>query len=247
MVQVTGIFITFCFLLLDVRLLKTEGTDVSEFSCKSSKSRNIKLSVTSRRNRTGHWTSQAHLEHRRFYGGVEYKETEPVELDIDQTVTKCDDDEILVIVATVTSPPATTVTVSPGPDYEFVPEFGYYKLHRAAKKWVQAMDTCKTENAHLLIINSDKEAKAIQRVWLRHPKNFSDWRDHWVFVGIHDQFEEGKFITVFSQSLNDTGYTKWSQEPSRGRAENCGISNVKGEYGDADCAETMAFICEKEI
>ncbi|XP_069690965.1 hemolymph lipopolysaccharide-binding protein-like [Periplaneta americana] len=236
-----------CVLLFGVQALWDGRLTASELKCNSPKSLSLKLSLTGRRNRTGHWTSQAQVEYKTSHGDPDNQETAAVDVDIEQNVTKCQGDEIVQIVATTIAPPFSPPIRRPGADYELITEFGYYKLHTSIKNWLDAYDVCRQENAHLLIINSDKEAKAVQRLWIRHPKSLGDWRDGWSYAGIHDKFKEGNFVTIFNQPLSEIGYTKWSKEPSGTVSENCGMINFEGEYGDAPCNVLMTFICEQEL
>jgi hypothetical protein len=91
----------------------------------------------------------------------------------------------------------------PPAGYEWLNGLGYYKLHTSVRNWTEASQVCRQENAHLMIINSEAEAKVIQPLWVSHP-TLGDWRDRWSFVGIHDQFEEGKFITIFRKYICST-------------------------------------------
>jgi hypothetical protein len=98
-------------------------------------------------------------------------------------------------------------TRTPFPGYELMVGLGYYKLHSSVRNWMEASNVCRQENAHLLIINSEAEAKAMQPLWVSHP-TLGDWRDSWSFVGIHDQFEEGKFVTIFSKHISPQLFTQ---------------------------------------
>ena len=45
--------------------------------------------------------------------------------------------------------------------YEQIPDFGYYKLHSEHKNWQDAQKTCVKEKAHLLVIETDREAHLV--------------------------------------------------------------------------------------
>lgn len=80
-----------------------------------------------------------------------------------------------------------------------------------------------------------------------------------VFVGIHDFFEEGKWVNIFSLPLSLAGYERWAiiegtKQPDNGKGqeyyyegpENCGALTV-GEPGfnDVPCWMEFAYFCEK--
>jgi hypothetical protein len=64
----------------------------------------------------------------------------------------------------------------------------YYNVHDEPLTWFEASKVCGTEGAHLLIINSIQEAEAVKRFLDPSVETYS--------VGIHDLFDEGKFVTV---------------------------------------------------
>ena len=78
-----------------------------------------------------------------------------------------------------------------------MPGFGYYKLHTDVKTWPDALHTCQNEGAHLAIINSQEEAKALAPMWRANPT--IPHYDDYAFIGFHDQYKEGQFLTVFSK------------------------------------------------
>ena len=78
--------------------------------------------------------------------------------------------------------------------YHVIPELGYYKVHDENKSWKNADEICRQEGTHLLIINSEFEHQAT--------KSMINRRDtaHW--IGIHDQYKEGQYVTVFSKCFS---------------------------------------------
>lgn len=70
------------------------------------------------------------------------------------------------------------------------------------------------------------------------------------WIGVHDQFEEGDWVTVFGEP---TSWRRWNNgqpdnAPSThdgGRTtENCGVLTTRGVMSDYACYLTMAYICE---
>ena len=99
------------------------------------------------------------------------------------------------------SPTLIVVTVHPGPGYELVPGLGYYKMHTVAEKWDDARKICMQEGTHLLILNSGAEMDAVKSIWSKNlnisGSNFPDY----IYVGVHDRFNEGDFITILGTAV----------------------------------------------
>jgi hypothetical protein len=72
-------------------------------------------------------------------------------------------------------------------------------MHTKAASWDDARKTCIQEGTHLLILNSGAEVDAVKSLWLKHP-NFdgATWGNH-IFIGAHDRFTEGDFVTLLSK------------------------------------------------
>ncbi|XP_069675815.1 hemolymph lipopolysaccharide-binding protein-like [Periplaneta americana] len=218
----------------------TEGTTPKK--CDILQPSDLKLSVTSRRNQTGHWIAQAMLKHKGQ--DVTGMQNEGLwSLDMDHTTVTCEGGETVVIVATVTAPPR-----KPSPNYELIPGLGYYKLHTEAKPWHDARQICAQEGAHLAIINSEEEAEELKAILARHPKILSDWRNEYAYIGMSDIRSEGDWITIFGQPLNTTGYMKWApNQPDQGREGNCGLMQRTGGLHDVPCALAFPTFCEREL
>ena len=75
--------------------------------------------------------------------------------------------------------------------YHVVPELGYYKVHDENKAWKSADEICRQEGTHLLIINSEFEHQATRSMINR--KDTAHW------IGFHDQYKEGHYVTVLSE------------------------------------------------
>jgi hypothetical protein len=85
------------------------------------------------------------------------------------------------------------------PGYELIPGLGKYKFHSEVKTWHEARNICALEDAHLVIINSQREANALLHFWVPYPKIFNDWRNDWAHIGFHDQHVEGEYVTIFGK------------------------------------------------
>ncbi|OXU28859.1 hypothetical protein TSAR_009152 [Trichomalopsis sarcophagae] len=124
-------------------------------------------------------------------------------------------------------------------------DVGWHKLHTTRKTWNRARRSCEDEDAHLAIVNSIGEAQVLSER-IKKAGIYS------VFIGIHDQFEEGDWVTVVGGSINKTGYVRWSEGlPNNYQtynltevAANCGTMNYEGAFMDVYCYKKYAYICE---
>ncbi|XP_069694814.1 hemolymph lipopolysaccharide-binding protein-like [Periplaneta americana] len=201
--------------------------------CFSSGSSSLKFSLSSSRNSTGHWIAQVKLGH-----GAGLKEIGPWEVDVDHSIMKCEGQDSAFLVATITGP-GNKFIPSASLGYNLVAGLGYYKFHTDRKTWHEAQKICEKEGAHLAVINSEHEAKVLT--------NMGDFT--WAYVGFHDIYVEGQYVTIFNQSLSDAGYAKWhSGEPAQGSQINYGcISKEDSTLGVARLKDTLVFICEKNL
>ncbi|XP_043249692.1 hemolymph lipopolysaccharide-binding protein-like isoform X1 [Colletes gigas] len=127
-------------------------------------------------------------------------------------------------------------------DYEITVGIGAHKLHRRNVTWNQARKSCKAEGGQLAVINSESE----ERLFLNWMQKENSGR---VWLGIHDQFEEGDWITLNEEPLSATGFEKWTtlwpNEPDNiGGNQNCGILETLGGMDDIACDSHFSYICE---
>ncbi|KAJ4450506.1 hypothetical protein ANN_01933, partial [Periplaneta americana] len=180
-------------------------------------------------------------------------------VDVDHTTTKCERSETVHLVATVTGSTLSHTgimrylccvapSLKPGPNYEFLPELGYYKFHPITVDWNVARETCMKEGAHLLVLNSEKEFQAVKKIWDRQPKLTNDWTNDYLQVGLTDHETEGQFYSIFGEHVNTTGYAIWKAgEPNSGTGVNCAAVNRGGELYDSYCTRKLAFVCEQKL
>jgi hypothetical protein len=76
---------------------------------------------------------------------------------------------------------------------------GYYKFHTDIKTWDDARVICENEGAHLAVLNSLTEAKALPSIWIRDL--FNDWRKDAAYIGAWDPKRNGDFVTIFSKCI----------------------------------------------
>ncbi|KAJ9593479.1 hypothetical protein L9F63_014964, partial [Diploptera punctata] len=98
---------------------------------------------------------------------------------------------------------------------------------------------CKSEGGHLAIFNSEAEAKFVA--------SLADTEYDFAYIGIHDLYREGQWVTVLDQEIDATGYNKWHQgQPNGFIMENCGVVFPDGKLGDVTCNmfHELTFFCE---
>ena len=83
-----------------------------------------------------------------------------------------------------------------GPGYELHRGVGYYKIHSELKNWQEAREICEQEGGHLAIINSEEESKVLQEIFAPVAANL---KEVYVFIGFHDLYKEGQFLTIFGK------------------------------------------------
>jgi len=85
-----------------------------------------------------------------------------------------------------------------GPGYELHRGVGYYKIHSEPKTWHEARQICAKEGGHLAIINSEEESKVLQSIFAPVAAQL---KKVWVFIGFHDLYNEGQYLTIFGKEL----------------------------------------------
>ncbi|GBP54958.1 Hemolymph lipopolysaccharide-binding protein [Eumeta japonica] len=153
-----------------------------------------------------------------------------------------------------TSSTAITDSVCQTLDSEYSPNSdnsSCYKIHKQPKKWSQAYAACKDEGSDLAVVNSQGEADYLVQLMKKvfnstvtapHLKNY-------LYVGFHDLFTEGEYLTIKGETLKQAGYSEWQkgQPDDHHGKEDCGCINGKGHFNDIDCENVLLFICERNI
>lgn len=129
-------------------------------------------------------------------------------------------------------------------DYTVRPGIGVHKLHKRRVFWNKARKSCMEEGASLAIMNSAREEAAIMD-WVRQENVGSVW------LGAHDQFEEGVWITLSGEPISSVGYERWwvtdrfpNQPDNYGGNQNCATLVRDGGMDDVDCFSPNAYVCE---
>nr|AQY54450.1 immulectin 14 [Hepialus xiaojinensis] len=127
-----------------------------------------------------------------------------------------------------------------------------YKLHLEPKTWSDAFVTCQAEQSYLAIINSAGEAQFFKEKLADHPPaSLNGTQNHLgVYLGFHDMFTEGSYITIQGTTLSQAGFAQWSpgQPDDVGyRQQNCGHMFRSGLLDDINCFYKLIFFCERDI
>ncbi|XP_047527687.1 lymphocyte antigen 75-like [Vanessa atalanta] len=142
-----------------------------------------------------------------------------------------------------------------GRDYQYFANVSScYKIPRLPYSWDQAYDECRAEGAHLAILNSDLERQVLRNFLKSTPSVPGAQATFFFFVGIRAQKKiDGSpivFKTVFNETLEEAGYSHWSDNEPNNALQNeyCGtIFIADGKYNDVYCGHFYAFICESEV
>ena len=84
----------------------------------------------------------------------------------------------------------------PSAGYDLIAGLGYYKIHKESKTWYESEKICMQEGAHLYVFRTKQETEAVQALF---EKNHITKAPYW--IGVHDQFKEGNYVTIFSKYL----------------------------------------------
>ncbi|XP_011341207.1 hemolymph lipopolysaccharide-binding protein-like [Ooceraea biroi] len=132
-------------------------------------------------------------------------------------------------------------------DYIITPGMGRHKLHLDAVTWNVARRACIQEGGHLAVINSISEEKLL--LHMMEEKNIST-----AWLGLHDLYQEGDWVTILDEPIENTGYTRWSTKwfpvvnpNNAGGNQNCATLIFPEEgMDDVYCGHSVPFFCEQE-
>ncbi|XP_014209582.1 hemolymph lipopolysaccharide-binding protein-like [Copidosoma floridanum] len=138
-------------------------------------------------------------------------------------------------------------------DYAHTPGVGFHKLHTVARTWNDARHACEDEGGHLAIVNSKAEEEAMLNAYRSAGPIQGGSNADEAFLGVHDFYREGEWVTIFGESLGGSGYARWSndfwgQQPdNKHNSQHCGALLFSGGLDDFHCHEKLAFFCELPI
>ncbi|CAL1675814.1 unnamed protein product [Lasius platythorax] len=134
-------------------------------------------------------------------------------------------------------------------DYRYTVGIGAHKMHTRAATWNDARKLCNEEGGHLAIVNSIAEEHVLLEIFNSSgPIKGAAYPDE-AFLGIHDLYKEGEWVTLLGDSLAKTGYTRWSdkwggQPDNGGGKQHCGALMKEGGMDDVSCDVPFPFLCE---
>ncbi|XP_076278651.1 C-type lectin mosGCTL-1-like isoform X3 [Lasioglossum baleicum] len=122
-------------------------------------------------------------------------------------------------------------------DYVIVPDVGAYKIHTRKTTWYNARKICLAEGGQLAVMDSQQKHDLFLQ-WKRERNNVGLW------LGFHDLFEEGTWVTVTGESIDSIGYYPWADnEPNDDGGQDCAVLWMSG-MDDYKCSNLAGFICE---
>ncbi|KAI8438363.1 hypothetical protein MSG28_010921 [Choristoneura fumiferana] len=129
-------------------------------------------------------------------------------------------------------------------DYMWAQAFKtFYRLHDLATNWAQARQICEAEGTNLLVPHSLEEMDNLKLLISNMKAHFTA-----IFIGVHDQFAHGEYVTLQGQSLDEAGYSSWSpikQDLSTTEPQHCGAISRSGFLKVTWCDMPAMFLCEK--
>lgn len=99
---------------------------------------------------------------------------------------------------------------------------------------------------HLAVINSAEEEQVLLGL-LRENRMEQGW------IGLHDIFQEGDWVSVTDVPLAHIGYVNWTTawadvvQPDGGREQNCANLVRYGGIDDRQCDFLASFFCEMPV
>ncbi|XP_044740111.1 hemolymph lipopolysaccharide-binding protein-like [Chrysoperla carnea] len=106
---------------------------------------------------------------------------------------------------------------------------------------------CNGEGGYLAIVNSPGEAEFLQTLMNYYPIScISDADKLEAFIGIHDYFQAGRYVTIDGRNIEKSGYQYWNDgEPNNIGDERCGaIYRFNGRLNNLRCHDKHTYICE---
>nr|CAD7452195.1 unnamed protein product [Timema tahoe] len=155
-----------------------------------------------------------------------------------------------------------------GMGYVTYPGVGTFKLHAESRHWNRARDVCESEQAHLVVVDTQDKVDVLLDLFSRQPHipSRAILRNQ-VYVGISDQLLEGEFYTVFGEcyfyvhlvhgrheGVGRERFQPWDQsiwapgEPDEQYpGEDCVTFHVSGKIRDVPCLYSLPFVCQLDL
>ncbi|CAK1601911.1 unnamed protein product [Parnassius mnemosyne] len=128
-------------------------------------------------------------------------------------------------------------------DYMWAQTFKtFYRLHDLATNWEQARQICEAEGTSLLVPGSLEEMENLKLLISNMKSRYTA-----IFIGIHDQFSEGDFVTIRGETITGTILELlWAdgQPDNRNTTEDCVVMTREGLFDDRPCNDIYPFVCK---
>ncbi|KAK3594824.1 hypothetical protein CHS0354_002871 [Potamilus streckersoni] len=110
------------------------------------------------------------------------------------------------------------------------------KVYRTGGKFGEAMKTCESERAKLLVITTQAQiAELVNKT--------ADNVTVWAYIGISDAANEGNWVSWDGKAVFPSWYPG---EPSNSNQQNCAFFGyLNKQVIDMSCNELQPFICHK--
>lgn len=81
-------------------------------------------------------------------------------------------------------------------DYEVFPGVGVYRFHTRPLRWEEARRQCESEDAHLLVVNSEEEANVTVKMFARCRHLQDQQLNDYAYVGVRQVQVNGDYQTI---------------------------------------------------
>ncbi|XP_046964419.1 C-type mannose receptor 2-like [Vanessa cardui] len=118
----------------------------------------------------------------------------------------------------------------------------FYRLHDLATNWQEARQMCEAEGTTLLIPDTLDEMENLKLL-------MSNMKAHYtaIFVGIHDKFSVGNYVTVKGEPITGTILELlWAEgrPDNLNGTEHCVVMTREGLFDDRPCSDIYPFVCK---
>ncbi|XP_073957679.1 secretory phospholipase A2 receptor-like [Choristoneura fumiferana] len=128
-------------------------------------------------------------------------------------------------------------------DYLWAESFKtFYRLNDIATDWGQARKICEAEGSTLLIPSSLTEVENLKLLISNMKAHFTA-----IFIGVHDQFAHGEYVTVKGYPIKDTILELlWAEgsPDNLNNNESCVVMTREGLLDDRPCDDIYPFVCK---